>query len=102
MIQTSKCSLFVVVVVVVVVVVKFSKQKRSLSWHLTDSTAGFLLMFFSVHQPLSLENSSCQAMSIQTELEHFMEYVFGFCAALDEEPGLRVTKNNVRKMKDHF
>lgn len=41
-------------------------------------------------------------MSIQTELEHFMEYVFGFCAALDEEPGLRVTKNNVRKMKDHF
>ena len=68
----------------------------------SDSTAGFLLMFFSVHQPLSLENSSCQAMSIQTELEHFMEYVFGFCAALDEEPGLRVTKNNVRKMKDHF
>ena len=59
-------------------------------------------MFFSAHQPLSLESSSCQAMSIQTELEHFMEYVFGFCAALDEEPGLRVTKNNVRKMKDHF
>ena len=23
-------------------------------------------------------------MSIGTELEHFMEYVFGFCAALDE------------------
>ena len=28
-----------------------------------------------------------QAMSIPTELEHFMEYVFGFCAALDEVRG---------------
>lgn len=29
-------------------------------------------------------------MSIGTELEHFMEYVFGFCAALDEAGRMQV------------
>lgn len=33
---------------------------------------------------LWLRQEDVPAMSIQTELEHFMEYVFGFCAALDE------------------
>ncbi|CAK9031362.1 unnamed protein product [Durusdinium trenchii] len=33
---------------------------------------------------LWLKQEDVPAMSIGTELEHFMEYVFGFCAALDE------------------
>ncbi|CAJ1454880.1 unnamed protein product [Effrenium voratum] len=33
---------------------------------------------------LWLRQEDVPAMSIPTELEHFMEYVFGFCAALDE------------------
>ena len=36
-----------------------------------------------------------QAMSIGTELEHFMEYVFGFCAALDEALGTDVNLHSI-------
>ena len=36
-----------------------------------------------------------QAMSIGTELEHFMEYVFGFCAALDEALGIYVNLHSI-------
>lgn len=33
---------------------------------------------------LWLKQEDVPAMSISSELEHFMEFVFGFCAALDE------------------
>ena len=35
-------------------------------------------------------------MSIGTELEHFMEYVFGFCAALDEALAFNVLRPRIR------
>ena len=40
-----------------------------------------------------------QAMSIGTELEHFMEYVFGFCAALDEALGIYVNLHSIKVIK---